>query len=190
VFLLWAGIGLDGHIVYGIEPRGRIARKFGRWHYLGRGVLLGRVGGGTSVRILSGNRSFDAELLGAVVTNVPAYAGGLATLDPYARAQSGSQALSTFRGAGLTDSLTQMFGLMSGRHYAHRNVERVVDARFVLESDTEMPLQVDGEPAARLGIFKFEWYLALCACSFLNGWDQKVGIISGIEPRRLFIAFR
>ena len=153
-FLLWAGIGLDGHIVHGIEPRGRIARKFGRWHYLFRGLLLSIIWRGTSVRILSGCREIDAEILGAVVTNVPGYAGGLATLDPYSRAESGSMTLAAFSGAGFVDSLTQMCKLISRRHHAHRNVERVVAARFVLESDVELPLQVDGEPAGTAKYFE------------------------------------
>lgn len=58
VFLLWAGIGLDGYIVHGIEPRGRAARLFGRWYYIVRGVLLARRFRGASVRLRGENTRF------------------------------------------------------------------------------------------------------------------------------------
>ena len=153
VFLLWAGIGLDGHIVHGIEPRGRAARLFGRWYYIFRGVWLARRFRGASVRLHGENTGFDNEILAAVVTNVPKYAGGLATLEREAGAQDGRLALWAFRGDDFGDALVQFGTLLSGRHQAHRNVERVVAPRFILESDTPLPLQLDGEPAGRASYY-------------------------------------
>jgi YegS/Rv2252/BmrU family lipid kinase len=147
VFLQWAGVGLDGHIVHGIEPRGRIARQFGRWLYIARGVWLARSWRGASVRVRGGNTGFDGEILATVATNVPAYAGGLATLELEARAQDGRLALWAFRGSGFGDALAQFGRLLCGRHQAHRNVERVVAPSFELQSEKELPLQLDGEPA-------------------------------------------
>ncbi|HJO33497.1 MAG TPA: diacylglycerol kinase family protein [Anaerolineales bacterium] len=147
VFLQWAGVGLDGHIVRGVEPRGRIARCFGRWHYIARGVWLARSWRGASMRLRGGNTGFEGEMLATVATNVPAYAGGLATLEPEVRAQDGRLALWAFRGKGFGDALAQVARLLSGRHQVHRNVERVVAASFQLESEKELPLQLDGEPA-------------------------------------------
>ncbi len=147
VFLLWAGIGLDGHIVHGIEPRGRAARLFGRWHYFVRGVWLARKFRGVSVRLHGENTGLDNEILGAVVTNVPKYAGGFATLEREAVAQNGRLALWAFRGHDFGDALVQFGTLLAGLHLAHRNVVRVVAPRFILESDSPLPLQLDGEPA-------------------------------------------
>ncbi len=154
MFLLWAGMGLDGHIVQGIEPRGGIVRKLGRWDYLFRGAWLTMVWRGSLVRILSEDSEINAEILGAVVTNVPGYAGGLATLDSNARAGSGRMALSAFCGSGIFDSLTQLGRLMSNRHDGNRKVERIVSDRFVVESDSQLPLQVDGEPAGAAKYFE------------------------------------
>ena len=147
LFLLWAGIGLDGHIVHGIEPRGRVVRYFGRWYYILRGMLLARNWRGTLVRIRGGSTGFDRKLLAAVATNVPAYAGGLAILEPKARAQDGRLALWSFGGDGLADVFAQVTGLLSGRHHGRADVTRVVGPRFVMESDSALPLQLDGEPA-------------------------------------------
>ena len=146
LFLLWAGIGLDGHIVHGIEPRGTVARKLGLWHYIPRGLVLSIGWRGASVRIRSGSDYFGGRILCAVATNVPLYAGGLAMLDSGARAQRGSLTLTAFRGDGFVDSCTQMGGLLAGRHVDSRNVEFSVGRRFVVKSDRELPLQVDGEP--------------------------------------------
>jgi len=147
VFLQWAGVGLGGHIVHGVEPRGRIVRHFGRWHYIARGMWLARSWPGASVRLRGGNTGFEGEIVATVVTNVPAYAGGLATLDLEARAQDGRLALWAFRGNGFGDALAQFGRLLFGRHQAHRDVERVVAPSFELESEKELPLQLDGEPA-------------------------------------------
>jgi diacylglycerol kinase family enzyme len=154
VFLLWAGIGLDAHIVDGIEPRGRAARLFGRWYYMIRGVWLGRRFRGGPVRLCGENKGIDNIILGAVATNVPQYAGGLATLDREAEAEGGRLALWVFHGDGFGDALVQFGALLAGRHQEHRSVERIVAPTFVLESDTPVPLQLDGEPAGRASYYE------------------------------------
>lgn len=80
------------------------------------------------------------------VSNIRLYAGGLATLSPQATLDDGLMELWLFDGESIEELLQQAWLLWSGRHVDSERVQLVQFNQIVLESDTQIYLQMDGEP--------------------------------------------
>jgi diacylglycerol kinase (ATP) len=80
------------------------------------------------------------------VSNIRLYAGGFATLSPEARVDDGLMELWLFAGQSLEDILQQAWSLWSGKHIDSEKVQFVQFKKIILESDTPIYLQMDGEP--------------------------------------------
>jgi len=70
----------------------------------------------------------------------------LATLSPQATLDDGLMELWLFDGESVEDILQQAWSLWSGKHVDSERVRLVQFNQIVLESDTEIYLQMDGEP--------------------------------------------
>lgn len=79
-----------------------------------------------------------------------------AELSPYALLDDGTMDLWLFEGSGLEDTVQLVWELWSGRHLHSDRVHRIPFRRAVLESDSPLYVQADGEPVKGNGQVKIE----------------------------------
>jgi YegS/Rv2252/BmrU family lipid kinase len=145
-FLLWSGIGIDAFIVHRIEPRKQWEKNFTVIRYATSAVWSASQWRGINLRVVADDLSLEGKFILAEVSNIRLYAGGLAILSPQARLDDGLMELWLFDGENLEDVLEQAWSLWSGRHINSRRVQTMQFNTIVLESDTPIYLQMDGEP--------------------------------------------
>jgi YegS/Rv2252/BmrU family lipid kinase len=147
-FLLWAGVGLDAFIVHHIEPRKQWEKHFAFVQYFASAVWNASVWHGLNLRVMSGEKEIGGHFMLAVASNVSLYAGGLATLSPGAMVDDGLMDLWLFEGENLEDTFRQAWDLWSGRHVQSNRVRCISFEEVTLLSDSNMYIQMDGEPDA------------------------------------------
>lgn len=145
-FLLWAGVGLDAFIVHRIEPRHQWEKPFAILHYAAKAVWEAGQWHGIDLSILDGDRQLSGLFMLGVVSNIRLYAGGYARLSPSARMDDGQMDLWLFEGSTLDETLIQAWNLLSGRHVQSARVHRVPFQKISLRSNTQLYMQIDGEP--------------------------------------------
>jgi diacylglycerol kinase (ATP) len=145
-FLLWAGIGLDAFIVHRIEPRTQLEKRFAVVQYAASAALNVGAWRGMNLRVRTDGEVAAGHFLLAVVSNIHLYAGGYAELSPHALLDDGTMDLWLFEGSSLEDIVQLVWELWSGRHLHSDRVRRIPFRRAVLESDSTLYVQADGEP--------------------------------------------
>jgi diacylglycerol kinase (ATP) len=145
-FLLWSGIGIDAFIVHRIEPRKQWEKNFTLLRYGTSAVLSARQWQGVKIRVTADGMQLEGKYMLVEVSNIRLYAGGFATLSPEARVDDGLMELWLFAGQSLEDILQQAWSLWSGKHIDSEKVQFVQFKKIILESDTPIYLQMDGEP--------------------------------------------
>ena len=83
------------------------------------------------------------------VANLPRYAGGLRIV-PQACASDGKVDVCTFRRGSLWSGLWYLGWIVLRRHLRHRDCRTFRVRRVRLESDAEVPYQLDGDPGGHL----------------------------------------
>jgi diacylglycerol kinase (ATP) len=145
-FLLWAGVGLDAFVVHRIEPRERWEKQFALIQYAASAVWNAGFWHGMNLQVQVDGKKISGHFLLAVVSNIHLYAGGLAELSPDARLDDGLMDLWLFMGETLGDTVQIAWDLLAGRHHQSGRVLRYPFRSLVLRSDSNMYVQVDGEP--------------------------------------------
>lgn len=145
-FLLWSGIGIDAFIVHRIEPRKQWEKNFTLVRYGASVVWSASQWKGVDIRVLADGMQVEGRFMLVEVSNIRLYAGGLANLSPQANLDDGLMELWLFDGENANDVLRQAWSLWSGRHVESDRVKFVQFSQIVLESDTPIYLQMDGEP--------------------------------------------
>lgn len=145
-FLLWAGIGLDAFLVHRIEPRKQWEKHFALVQYAATAVWNAAIWHGMNLQAVSENNHVEGHYMLAVVSNIRLYAGGLARLSPNAQLDDGKMDLWLFEGDSLEDTFRQAWDLWSGKHLQSERVHYIPFEEITLASDTEMSVQIDGEP--------------------------------------------
>jgi YegS/Rv2252/BmrU family lipid kinase len=145
-FLLWAGVGLDAFVVRRIEPRARWMKHFAVIQYAASAVWNASFWHGLNLNIQVDGKEMGGHFLLAVVTNIHLYAGGIAELSPDARLDDGQMDLWLFQGETLGDTVMQAWDLWSGRHVQSGNAFRFPFHSLEMKSDTQLFMQLDGEP--------------------------------------------
>ena len=145
-FLLWSGIGIDAFIVHRIEPRKQWEKNFTIMRYVATAVWDASQWRGIDLRIVADDFQMEGRFMLAEVGNIRLYAGGYATLSPEASLVDGLMELWLFDGENLEDVLQQAWALWSGKHVNSNRVQFKEFNKIVLESDTPIYLQLDGEP--------------------------------------------
>jgi diacylglycerol kinase (ATP) len=145
-FLLWAGIGLDAYVVHQIEPRERWEKQFALFQYAASALWNASFWHGMNLKVEVDGKDLSGHFLLAVVSNIHLYAGGLAQLSPEARLDDGLLDLWLFKGETMGDTLQIAWDLLAGRHHKSERVLHYPFRSLILESDSEMFVQVDGEP--------------------------------------------
>jgi YegS/Rv2252/BmrU family lipid kinase len=145
-FLLWSGIGIDAFIVHRIEPRKQWEKNFTVIRYATSAVWNASQWRGIDLRVVADDLHVEGKFMLAEVGNIRLYAGGFATLSPEASLDDGLMELWLFDGENLEDLLQQAWSLWSGRHVNSKRVQYLQFKEIILESDTPIYLQLDGEP--------------------------------------------
>ncbi|MBE0408205.1 MAG: diacylglycerol kinase family lipid kinase [Anaerolineales bacterium] len=146
-FLLWAGVGLDAFVVHNIEPRSRREKNLAIVQYAAQALWNARKWEGMQLRVQAGSENVEGHFLLAVISNIHQYVGGLATLSPDALLDDGIMDLWLFEGKSISGTIQRAWDLWSGGHVQSEHVRRIPFSQIVLESDTDMFVQLDGEPA-------------------------------------------
>jgi YegS/Rv2252/BmrU family lipid kinase len=145
-FLLWSGIGIDAFIVHRIEPRKQWEKNFTLVRYAANAVWSASKWQGVKLRIVIDDLNVEGKFMLAEVSNIRLYAGGFATLSPQARLDDGLMELWLFDGENLEEVLQQAWSLWSGKHVNSKRVKFMQFKKVILESDSPIHLQMDGEP--------------------------------------------
>ena len=145
-FLLWSGIGIDAFIVHRIEPRKQWEKNFTVMRYAASAVWNASQWQGIDLRVVGDDLHVEGKFMLAEVSNIRLYAGGFATLSPEASLDDGLMELWLFEGENLEDILQQAWSLWSGRHVNSKRVQYMQFKEIILESNTPIYLQLDGEP--------------------------------------------
>lgn len=145
-FLLWAGAGLDAHVVNSIEPRERWEKAFALVHYATMALWNSLGWDGVDLVARSGSQSWEGRFLVAVACNIPAYAGGLIDLAPGAKVDDGLLDFWLLGGKSMRDTLMRVAQIFMGTHVDAPGVVHFRAAEAVFESRSALPMQCDGEP--------------------------------------------
>ncbi len=144
-FLLWAGVGLDAHIVKKIEPRPGWGKRFGALYYYAAGIRAGFDFRGVPMTIRTEQGSASGVNLLVVVANVRRYAGNDRILDPEARVDDGLLEVWWMAGESFWDGLAHLIRYRLGRHREHPQVHKLRGPAAEIELERPMLLQCDGE---------------------------------------------
>ena len=155
-FLLWAGIGLDAEIVNSIEPRERWEKAFGAVHY-GILALWNSIGWeGVHLRVRAGDQVWEGRYLVAIASNVRKYAGGLIELSPGASFDDGLLDFWLIGGRSLKGAVTRVAQVLLGAHADSPGVVHFQANQAVFEADSEIQIQLDGEPQLMASPLEFQ----------------------------------
>ncbi|MFN2147202.1 MAG: diacylglycerol/lipid kinase family protein [Anaerolineales bacterium] len=154
-FLLWAGVGLDAHIVNSIEPRERWEKAFGIVHYATLALWNATGWKGIDIIAHSGEQSWEGRFLIAVASNIPAYAGGLVDLARGAKVDDGLLDFWLIGGDTLNDALLRVAQIFTGRLVDAQGVVNFRSARATFEMQKPSEIQCDGEPCRRHSVVDF-----------------------------------
>ncbi len=144
-FLLWAGLGLDAHIINRVEPRGRFMKRFGRSYYLLAASWIALSWRGVQMCVKVENTIVEREMLVAVVTNIRMYGGSFFRLDDAARIDDGKMSLRAFEGHSFLDAYKYLRALVPYYNVRVPEDHHFVGARFEVISARPVNLQLDGE---------------------------------------------
>jgi diacylglycerol kinase family enzyme len=143
---MWAGIGLDAFVVHRIEPRKQWEKNFTLVRYASSVVWSAAKWRGIELRVVTADQQVHGQYMLAEISNIRLYAGGLATLSPDAVLDDGLMELWLFDGTSWEDVLKQAWSLWSGRHLNSDKVRCLVFDKVILESESNLFIQMDGEP--------------------------------------------
>jgi len=147
-FLMWAGLGLDAHIVNSIEPRERWEKTLATAHYAILAIWNSRSWQGIDLRVHALGRTWEDRYLVAVGSNIRGYAGGLLELSPEAKVDDGLLDFWLIRGRSLSDAVVRVAQILRGTHVDAPGVVHFQASEASFESDGELLMHMDGEPCA------------------------------------------
>ena len=167
LFLLMAGCGFDAHVVRRLHLHRRghirhatyvkpILESIRRYEYPEMRIYCEPCVDTTpgSAETVAGPSSFPATVLKArwvFVVNLPKYAGGLRFV-PDAVGTDGLLDVCLFEHGSLMHGLRYLTGILRGRHHEWQDCRRVSTERIRIESDREVPYQLDGDPGGVLPV--------------------------------------
>jgi YegS/Rv2252/BmrU family lipid kinase len=174
-FLLWAGIGLDAHVIRKIEPRPEIGKLFGAAYIVLAGLLAAIDFRGAPMTIRTENGTIAGDKLLAVVANVRLYAGTESVLDPGSRADDGVFEAWAIEGQSFADALVQLDRYQRGEHLTHPSAQKLRGRNIEIELARPLPLQFDGEVVGEVTHAEF------------NVWPAALKVLTPRLPAPIFL---
>jgi YegS/Rv2252/BmrU family lipid kinase len=145
-FLLWAGVGLDGSIVNGIEPRERWEKAFGALHYAILALWKAIEWQGQNLEVEANGKLWQGHFLVAIASNIQSYAGGYMRLTPDAKIDDGLLDFWLIGGESLKDAVPWLAHVLLGNMIEAKGVIHFKATQATFRSDGELIMQFDGEP--------------------------------------------
>lgn len=145
-FLISAGIGLEAAIVSSISQREK--RTFGSWAYVLSAIESAYRYSGDEVRLTLDGTTLDVSAPLIVVSNIQLY-GGMVAIGAWACVNDGKLDVYIFKGEGFFTFVHHAMKILSQRHLQDPKVEYYQCQEISVESATDLPVHVDGEPFAR-----------------------------------------
>jgi YegS/Rv2252/BmrU family lipid kinase len=145
-FLMWAGVGLDAHVVNSIEPRERWEKAFATVHYATLALWNAIGWEGMDLKVKTDELEFEGRYLVAVASNIPAYAGGLVDLAVGAKIDDGLLDFWFIESGKLREVLRRVAQIFMGRHVEAQGVSHFRASKAYFELEDGLPIQFDGEP--------------------------------------------
>lgn len=156
LFLLWAGMGLDGLTIRHVEPRHRLAKYVSTPHYFVEAVTRASGWNGVDVSVRAEGFAWSGHIVQMVAANIRRYLGGLAELSPGAALDDGLLDLWLLSGSNLIDSLRHAFGMVYGLHLTSTDAYRIGGRKIALKADKPLAIQLDGDPAGEAANIEIE----------------------------------
>lgn len=151
IFLLMAGCGFDADVVQRLHKN-----RTGHIHHLSYAKpILDSIRNYEypEVKIQYENEESKGEIRAkwVFVVNVPRYAGGL-EIAPNASGFDGLLDICTFKEGSFWNGIRYLSGVVLGQHESFQDFITVKAKRIRLESDGEVPFQLDGDPGGYLPV--------------------------------------
>lgn len=147
-FLCWASAGLDAQVTTEMEPRDRTTKRLGALPYLVAAVLVARDFKGVRASVTLDGDVVRVRTLLVIVSNIQQY-GGLVEVAPRAKLDDGLLDVFVFEGLGLGYVVRHVSRVLSQRYLDDPTIVHRQARRIEINTDDEMPVQVDGDPVGR-----------------------------------------
>jgi diacylglycerol kinase (ATP) len=155
-FLLWAGVGLDGYIVHHIEPRTRLEKNLANLHYGVSAVWYASQWHGMNMHVAVDGKMVEGHFLLNLASNIHLYAGGIFNLPSDSFMDDGVMDLWLLEGDNMGDTIQRAWELFSGRDKQSGLIRRLQFSTIAFQSESDMYVQLDGEPVLINGNVKIE----------------------------------
>lgn len=146
MFLLWAGLGLDGEIIHSIEPRPSWVKMMPYAHFAAHAIWNIAGWEGIDLHVTAPGVDIRGTFLVAIVSNIRAYAGGHVELAPTAKVDDGKLDFWLFEGKSLKDVVKHVYQVWRGLHVDAPGVFHFKSSEAIFTAQGSFPLQFDGEP--------------------------------------------
>ena len=143
-FLMWAGIGLDAMAVKKLASRKRFEKYLNYTEYGALAIWNAAIWHGMDLRVTWENKEVEGHYMLAVASNIRHYGAG--NISPYAHLDDGYMDLWLFAGRTLGDAFRTYIELQSRQHLTSDQARCIPFREAVIESDTPISLQMDGDP--------------------------------------------
>ncbi|MBI3761903.1 MAG: diacylglycerol kinase family lipid kinase [Chloroflexi bacterium] len=144
-YLLWAGVGLDAHIVSRVEPRAGLRKQLGMAYYIMASFVAAIDWQGAEMQLEVDGEAIAGHMLLVLIGNNRIYAGGVFNGSPGAKLDDGLLELWAFEGQGYLESLALARELRRGRHVDHPRIKHRTLRRITITAERPVPVQADGE---------------------------------------------
>jgi len=144
-FLLWAGVGLDAAVTGSIPPEAR--KAFGPLATVSTAFDVARDYRSADVRLTLDRRTIEVNTALIVASNIQLY-GGVFPLGVRACVDDGLLDVCVFKGEGVRYFVQHALKVVSRQHLQAPEIEYHQGRELVVESDKQLPVQVDDEPFA------------------------------------------
>jgi len=149
-FLISAGIGLEAAIVKRISPREK--KALGSWAYVLSAIESAYKYSGDEVRLTLDGATLAVSAPLIVVSNIQLY-GGMVAIGANACVNDGKLDVYIFKGEGFFTFVHHAMKVLSQKHLQDPKVEYYQCRDISIESSTDLPVHVDGEPFAMTPVF-------------------------------------
>lgn len=153
-FLMWAGIGLDAIAVKKLASRKRFEKYLNYTEYGATAIWNAAIWHGMDLRVTWENKQVEGHYMLAVASNIRHYGAG--NISPYAYLDDGYMDLWLFSGRTLGDAFRTYIELQSKQHLTSEQARCIPFREAVIESDTAVSLQMDGDPMLGAQVVKLE----------------------------------
>ncbi|MCI0644475.1 MAG: diacylglycerol kinase family lipid kinase [Chloroflexi bacterium] len=146
-WLLWASTGVDSYLVKHIEPRSKVAKRFGPLGYVGESLPVIPQFPGMKATVTVDGQSLIGDFLMVTISNCRRFAGGELLLSPEARLDDGLFEVWLFRGRDMRHVFPYLMQVALGLHLQNPDIVLLTGREITVQTDPPMPFHQDGDPA-------------------------------------------